>query len=221
MLRKFAALSLALAAGILVACGGGRGLGPNAGMGGATSFALPPLQNDISIDATLPKHSFGENLPTSLGTIWMKGAKVGGFTQTQYSQTLAFPPGTKITIHNLSKTDAHTVNVIKALYARNARVKFPSNPTLSMTPHGGHNLQVGFASGPIQPGHTFTVVLVKEGTYMIGCAFHYKSNGMRDILVVKAGAKPGPQATPPPSGGSPSPQPSSTRGGGGGWDPTP
>jgi len=215
MLRKFAALSLALAAGVLVACGGGRSLGPTAGMSGGMTYALPPISNDIAIDATLPKHAFGENLPSSLGRIRTKSnTLIGGFTQSHWSQTLAFPPGTKITIHNLSKTDAHTFNVIKQIYKPNA--KFPKNPTMSMNARGGNRLEIGYASGPIKPGHSVTVVLAKAGIYMIGCAIHYASDGMRDILVVKPGAKPGPQATPP--SGTPSPSPTNT-GGGGGWSP--
>jgi plastocyanin len=215
MLRKFAALSLALAASALAACGG-HGLGSNAGMGGDTSYALPPI-GDLAIDARLPKHSFGENLPSALGTIKMKnwGAVVGGFTQMKWSQTLAFPPGTKITIHNMSKTDAHTFNVIKPIFG--THVRFPSSPTLSVTPSGGNKVQVGYASGTINPGKSVTVVLGKAGTYLIGCAFHYKSNGMRDILVIKAGAKPGPQATPPAGGGGGGSTPPP---GSGGWDPT-
>jgi len=215
MLRKFAALSLALAAGILVACGG-HNVGP-AGMGGV-SYALPPM-GDLSIDATVPKHSFGEELPQYLGTMHIKsGSKIGGFTQTHWSQTLAFPPGTRITIHNLSKTDTHAFNVIKQVYTTS--VKFPKNPNLSTVARGGNKLEIGYASGPIKPGGSVTVVLAKAGTYLVGCAFHYASNGMRDILVVKPGAKPGPQATPPSGGGgNPSPSPTNSGGGGGGWNP--
>jgi plastocyanin len=218
MLRKYAALSLALAAGILAACGGGHGLSPNAGMGGGTSYVLPPI-GDLAIDATLPKHAIGETLPTTLGKIKMKrmdNAVVGGFTQSHYSQTLAFPPGTKITIHNVSKTDEHTFNVIKEIVGN--RVHFPNNPTLQVTAQGGNRVEAGFASGPIKPGHSISVVLAKAGTYLVGCAFHYKSNGMRDILVVKAGAKPGPQATPPSNGGGGGPTPTPP-GSGGGWNP--
>jgi plastocyanin len=213
MLRKFAALSLALAAGILVACGG-RTVGP-AGMGGGTSFALPPVDG-LAIDATLPKHAIGEDLPSKLGTIEDRSGVIGGFTQTRWSQQLAFPPGTKITIHNLSKSTEHTFNVVKEIFKPTSH--FPSNPSLSLTASGGNKLEVGYASGPIKPGGKVTVVLAKAGVYMVGCAFHY-SIGMRDILVVKAGAKPGPQATPPSGGGgNPSPSPTSS-GGGGGWSP--
>jgi plastocyanin len=212
MFRKIAALSLALAAGILVACGGGHGLSPNAGTGG-TSFALPPM-GDLAIDANLPKHTIGENLPSTLGTIKIRSGAVGGFTQTHWSQMLAFPPGTKITIHNLSKNTVHTFDVVKEIFK--PTVRFPKNPALSEAKRGGDKLLVGYASGPINPGHSVTVVLAKEGVYMVGCFFHY-SIGMRDVIVVKKGAKPGPQATPPGGGGNPGPSPTSS-GGGGGWD---
>lgn len=213
MLRKIAALSLALTAGILVACGG-HNMGP-AGMSGGTSYALPPIENDLAIDATLPKHAVGENLPADLGTIRDKSGMVGGFTQTHWSQQLAFPPGTKITIHNLSKSTEHTFNVVREIFKTTSH--FPSNPSLSTTASGGNKLEVGYASGPIKPGGKVTVMLAKAGVYMVGCAFHYKSNGMRDILVVKAGAKPGPQATAPGGGGGgPTPTPTPP-GGGGGW----
>jgi plastocyanin len=212
MFRKIAALSLALAAGILVACGGGHGVGP--GTGGGMPMALPPLGNDLSIDATLPKHAIGENLPTSLGTIKIKSGMVGGFTQTHWSQMLAFPPGTKITIHNLSKNTAHTFDVVKEIFKPS--VRFPKNPTLSEAKRGGDKLLVGYASGPIEPGHSVTIMLSKEGVYMVGCFFHY-SIGMRDIIVVKKGAKPGPQATPPNKGGGGGPTPTPPPGGG--WDP--
>lgn len=215
MLRKFVALSLAVTAGILVACGGGHGAGPSS-MGGGMPMALPPLGNDLSIDATLPKHTIGENLPSTLGTIKIRSGMVGGFTQTHWSQMLAFPPGTKITIHNLSKNTAHTFDVVKEIFR--PTVRFPKNPTLSEAKRGGDKLLVGYASGPIKPGHSVTVVLAKEGVYMVGCFFHY-SIGMRDVIVVKKGAKPGPQATPPGGGGNPGPSPTSSGGGGGGWSP--
>ena len=208
MFNKFALLALAAVAGILAACGG-RGSVPNAGMGG--SYVLPAV-DDLAISATLPKHAIGEDLPSVLGTMKSQrfgGTAIGGFTQTQWSQTLAFPPGTRITIHNLSKSNTpHTFNVL--MVATGKVVHFPQNPQLLTTASGGHKLEVGYRSGVINAGKSVTVTLAKAGTYLIGCAFHYASDGMRDVIVVKAGAKPGPEATPPSSGGG--------HHGGGGWE---
>lgn len=198
--------AIIIAAGaLLAACG--QIASPLSPAGQSRTMALPPIDGELAITATLPKHTIGEELPSAgLGTVhsaqWK--AMVGGFTQSTYSQVLAFPPGTKITIRNLSSDTPHTFNVVAVVAG--ARAKFPKNPTLSFKATGG-KLQKGYASGIIKPGHSVTVVLVK-GIYLIGCAFHY-SVGMRDVLVVKSGAKPGPVASPVPTP-TPTPTPAST-----------
>ncbi|MGA8534872.1 MAG: hypothetical protein WB615_12260 [Candidatus Tumulicola sp.] len=208
MLKKHLAFSLIVAGAILVACtghaGGGNVVPPNG------SVALPPM-GDLAMTATLPKDTVGEELPSAgLGTFnspfWK--ATIGGFTQTQYSQTLGFPTGTKITLRNLSKTTPHTLNVLEDI--KGPPAKFPGNPTLKTTPAGQGILQVGFRSGILQPGKSVTITLSKAGTYLIGCAFHYHE-GMRDVFVVAKNAKPGQQATPPSHATStPSSDPSPT-----------
>jgi plastocyanin len=215
MFRKPITFSVVGVAALLAAAcsshaGGGGGLMPST----STSMALPAIDNDLSVTATQPKH-IDEELPSEgLGSIMSikYNAVVGGFTQMKFSQVLGFAPGTKITIHNLSKTTAHTLNVVKVITGPPA--KFPKNPVLSTTAHGKGILGAGFASGVIEPGKSVTVTLSKPGTYLIGCAFHY-SLGMRDVLVVSKIAKPGAQATPDPKKTtSPTPTPP---GSGGGW----
>jgi plastocyanin len=194
MFRKIAALSTAIAACALAACAGGMGHGSgNAGALPMTvhSFAL---DRDMVADAVLPKNTVGEELPVEgVGTKKDKPwGMVGGFTQTQYAQVLAFPPGTKLKIRNLSKTTQHTFNVVAVVTKPPA--KFPKSQP-SLNPSGGTVLQKGFASGAIDPGKSITLTLSKPGTYLIECAFHY-GEGMQDVIVVKKGAKPGPQGTP-------------------------
>jgi plastocyanin len=217
MKKEFTAASLALLAGTLAACGGSQSTGvvPNG------PIALPPIESDVSVAALLPARSIGEELPSAgLGTIHLLTWKaiVGGFTQTTRSQTLAFPPGTKITIRNLSKTVTHTFDVVRSVDGPPA--DFPRSPKLSVAAHGNGTLQDGYASGPIAPGKAVTVTLAKAGTYLIGCAFHY-AEGMRDVIVVSRTAKPGVQATPiPVTAPSPSSMPTSSPPGGGGWNST-
>jgi plastocyanin len=214
MFRKFAALSTAVAACALAACGGG-GMGHGTSNPGALPMTVSSFQigDDLIADVKLPKDTIGEELPTEgVGTqknvTW---GMIGGFTQMTYAQVLAFPPGTQITVHNLSKTTEHTFNVVGK--TTKAPARFPAKQP-SFTPSGGKTLVVGFASGPIKPGKSITVMLAKSGTYLIECAFHYKE-GMRDVLVVEKTAKPGPQVTPIPKHTSnPTPTPG---GGGSGW----
>ncbi|HEY1977668.1 MAG TPA: hypothetical protein VGG89_14035 [Candidatus Baltobacteraceae bacterium] len=168
------------------------------------------MSDDLSLTATLPRNSVGEELPAEgVGTSDHKPwGMVGGFTQTRRAQTLAFPPGTVITIHNLSKTDEHTFDFVKAVGGPPAH--FPANINLSVSARGNGVFGPGYASGPIKPGGSVRVKLSKAGTYLVGCAFHY-AEGMQDVIVIKDGAKPGPTPSPAPSSQPTSAPP------GGGW----
>jgi plastocyanin len=195
MAIKLLAVALAIVGITLVACGG-RGGGSSVMPNGVSTYALPGFGSDVVMTAALPKRTIGEELSDEgLGSIhsnkWQ--AELSGFTQDARSQSLAFPPGTKITIRNLSKSITHTLNVVKEIDGPPA--KFPKNPNLSKSAKGHGKLEAGYASGNIKPGKSVTVTLVKPGTYLIGCAYYYHE-GMHDVLVVKRGALPGPQATP-------------------------
>lgn len=189
-----------VAALMLAACGA-----QNTAAGNGT-YTLPGMP-DIALRATLPdgtqwkppagSGSISEELPgEGLGTIddtyW--GATLGGFTQMKYSQALGFPPKTKITLTNISSSISHTLNVVAKI--KGPPAKFPQSPKLTTEPAGNGKLKTGYASGVISPGKSVTLTLAKAGIYLIGCAFHY-GEGMRDVLVVKAKATPGPEATPP------------------------
>ena len=187
MKRQLSALLLAGIAA-LTACGGGGygggGTTPPAG-GGGGGGTPPPGVGAQTIGMAIPTSAIG-SVNTHFGI-------VGGYTQKTYSQTLAFPPGTTITLKNLGLT-AHTLNVL-------SMSAFPANPTLDATASGSNSLAAGFRSGAIAPGGTMQITLSTPGTYFIGCAFHYLTDNMRDVLMVSSSATPGPQATPQPSGG--------------------
>jgi plastocyanin len=207
MLRQSIAVGLAVGALAVSACGGHAPSGNVIPMGG-NAVMLPSFDKDLVVFAKVPKDTIGEELPSEgLGSIkspkW--NANLGGFTQQSRSQKLAFPPGTKITIRNLSKNITHTLDVVKEISGPPAH--FPKNPNLSIKAKGHGKLEAGYASGPIEPGKSVTVTLVKKGTYLIGCAFHY-GLGMHDVITVAKHALPGQQATPLPST-RPSPTPTS------------
>jgi plastocyanin len=215
MFRKLAALSTALAACALAACGGG-GMG-HAGNPGALPMTVHSFQvgDDMVADVNLPKNTVGEELPgEGVGTVKDKAwGMVGGFTQMTHAQVLAFPPGTKITIRNLSKTTQHTFDVVAK--TSHGPAKFPSKGP-SINAQGGKTLAVGYASGPINPGKFVTLTLSKPGTYLIECAFHY-GEGMQDVLIVEANAKPGPQGTPMPKATATASSMPTSSPPGGGW----
>ncbi len=195
--RRFVGMAAAaLIAASLAACGGGGGSGSgftpggsNAG-GGSGGATPPPGVGAMTIGFALPDGAIGVVNDPHFG-------KIGGYTQSVYSQSLAFPPGTVVTLKNLSSGTPHTLNVLST-------TGFPVNPTLSTSPAGNGVLGVGYQSGAVAPGSTVSVKLSNPGTYYIGCAFHYPdTNSMRDVLQVSSSATPGPQATPAPgnSGG--------------------
>jgi plastocyanin len=190
-MQRFGTLTALAAVCALAACGGGGGTGSATAPAQDGNMLSMPLGQDMVIDAKLPKNTIGEELPSEgVGTekdpLW---GTVGGYTQTTKAQVLAFPPGTKITIRNLSKSLPHTLDVV--MKAGKPPAKFPTNPSLPIMAQGGGVLAVGYASGTIEPGKSVTVTLSKKGTYLIGCAFHY-SEGMQDVIEVNAKATPGP-----------------------------
>jgi plastocyanin len=186
--QRFGTLMALATVCALAACGGGN---TSMGSQNATGMAIPG-EPDLRMTVTLPKKTIGEELPSEgVGTENdPKWGTVGGYTQTTKAQVLAFKPGTKITIKNLSGSIPHTLNVV--MKVKKAPAKFPPNPSLSTQPAGNGMLDVGYASGVIAPGKSITVTLSKAGIYLIGCAFHY-SEGMQDVIEVKAKATPGPQ----------------------------
>jgi cytochrome oxidase Cu insertion factor (SCO1/SenC/PrrC family) len=170
----------------VAACTNGGGLS-TPGTGGGGGGSPSPLPS-AAIGVGIPTGKIGvENDP-----VW---GTVSGYTQNQTSQVLAFAPGAKITIQNLSSTTPHTLNVIGQ--TKGPPPEWPKNPSLSFSPSGGA-LGTGYASGTLNPGASVTVTLSNPGIYLIGCAFHYIEFNMRDVIQVVAGATPGPTASPGP-----------------------
>jgi protein SCO1 len=182
-------LFLGMLSAAVAACTNGGGLGSvGGGVGGGGSPSPLP---SAAIGVAIPSGKIGvENDPA-----W---GSVGGYTQQKTSQVLAFAPGAKITIENLSSTTPHTLNVIAK--TNGPPPNWPTNPRLTFSPRGNGILGSGYASGSLNPGTSVTVTLSKPGIYLIGCAYHYLSNSMRDVIEVVAGATPGPTASPGPGG---------------------
>jgi cytochrome oxidase Cu insertion factor (SCO1/SenC/PrrC family) len=180
------AVVVAVAACAVAACTNGGGLGGMMNGGGGGGGSPSPLPS-AAIGVGIPTGKIGvENDP-----VW---GTVSGYTQNQTSQVLAFAPGAKITIQNLSSTTPHTLNVIGEV--KGPPAKWPKNPSLSFYPSGDGVLGTNYASGTLNPGASVTVTLSNPGIYLIGCAFHYIEFAMRDVIQVVASATPGPTASP-------------------------
>lgn len=181
-------LTSAALAAVLVACGG---------YGGGTKYTPPGSAPAPGAPAPVGTMSIGFAMPSGLiGTVSTPFGSIGGYTQSTYSQIIAFPPGTTVTLKNLSSGTQHTLNVL-------SMNSFPANPTLDTSASGGTTLSSSYRSGVINGGGTASLTLSNPGTYFIGCAFHYMTSpSMRGIIEVSSSASPGPQATAPPGTGS-------------------
>jgi hypothetical protein len=178
---------------LLSACGGGGGTATPVAVtttAPATTPTTTPTAAPQVITMALPGGSaIGTETDPTYGLI-------GGYTQSLYSQVLAFVPNAQVMILNgqpSSNATPHTLNVL-------SQTSFPASPTLTTTASGGTTLAAGFQSGAINAGApAIGPITLTAGTYYIGCGFHYLSNTMRTVLVVAAAASPGTQATPVPS----------------------
>lgn len=186
----------AIVAAALAACGGGGSSSPATPVVVAPA-TTPPVATQTTqqiVQMALPTTAIGVETDPTFGT-------VAGYSQQTYSQVLGFAPGTQIMIRNGETATPHTFSVI-------GTSGFTTNPALSTSAAGGSTVGTGFSSGTVTPGALAGPFTLASGTYYIGCAYHYASNGMRTVLVVAANAAPGPQATAAPSaGGTPTPTP--------------
>jgi hypothetical protein len=149
----------------------------------ATATATTTSQQVVSV--ALPSGTMGSQTDPTFGVI-------GGYTASTSSQILGFVPGQQIMIKNVGTTLQHTLNVLSTS-------SFPAVGTsISTSSSGGSTLASGYATGTLNPGQLVGPITLQAGTYYIGCAFHYSSNTMRDVIVVSASATPGPQATAQP-----------------------
>lgn len=193
------AVALVLAATLAACGGGGGGTGGGTNGGGVVTPPQGPTQTPVStqqvVTMALPTTAMGVEQDPTYGTI-------GGYTQSLYSQTLAFAPGSQIMISNGQVGTPHTFGV-------DSTTGFDgTGAALNISPTGGSTIQAGFNTGAVNGGASAGPFTLAAGVYYVGCAFHYASNQMRTVLNVAANATPGPQATaapglatPPPTGG--------------------
>jgi hypothetical protein len=194
-------LGVLLVGASLAACGGGGG-GSTGGGGGVVNPPVvtpvptaTPVSTQQVVTMALPSTAMGAVNDPTFGP-------VGGYTQALYSQTIAFAPASQIMVRNgQASAVPHTLGVVST----SASSGFTANPPLSLSASGGSTIGAGFNTGTINPGALAGPFTLATGTYWLGCAYHYSSDTMRTVLVVAAGATPGPQATPSPTKTAPPP----------------
>src|SRR5947209_13289228 len=137
-----------LVAASLAACGGGGG-GSTGGGGGVVNPPIvtpvptaTPVSTQQIVTMALPSSAMGALVDPTFGA-------VGGYTQSLYSQTLAFAPGSQIMVRNgQASAVPHTLGVVST----SASSGFSASPPLSLTASGGSTIGAGFNTGTIAPG---------------------------------------------------------------------
>ena len=138
------------------------------------------LLDGVALETGQAERSFAQFLNTA------------GLASIQFSNQVTLDDFAKL-IRAFAVGGSKAQDVVKEI--KGPPAEFP-NVKLSVAAKGGDKFQVGYASGPIKPGKSVTITLVKGGLYLIGCAFHYHQ-GMHDVISIGKEARPGPQATPP------------------------
>ena len=111
-----------------------------------------------------------------------------GLTSTT-SQIISASPGVQIMFKNVDPLFVkvpHTVSFLGKATATHAPWPSLFNGSGTRSPAGTVISTVGFSTGPIHPGHVSLIYNTgPPGFYMVGCFFHYNSNHMRTIIIVK------------------------------------
>lgn len=184
--------SLLAAAGLLAmaGCGGTAALPHSNMMSGGHSgqsaavvgFADDAFQPDsaqvVGVRLTGESSFHSNNYGTVLG--YFRG------TKSLTSQVVSLTAATTVVFHNVDSSRPHTASFLgnatknvahfPALF-NGGSVKSPAGSTLNSTK---------FSTGPLNPGSVSAKYNSgSPGFYMFGCAFHYDSNGMRTVIIVK------------------------------------
>lgn len=197
MIKTIVYAGFVAGAAALAGCSGGSGarsVVPPPNVAPAPNVAPPPITPSTQqvVSVAIPTSAIGRENDPVFGL-------VGGFTQTTFSQVLGFAPGMQIMIRNAESSRPHTLGDLGA-------ASFPATgAALSLSPTNSATFASGWQSGTLNPGQIVGPITLSTGTYYIGCAYHYLSDTMRDVLVVASGAVPGPQATQQPGGATPTP----------------
>jgi plastocyanin len=111
---------------------------------------------------------------------YFKGVK------THQSHVVFLPMGSNVKFSNVEDNDVHTASFLGKATAHSAPWPSSFNGSATKSPAGTAIGTATFSTGPLNPGKTSAVYNTGlPGFYMIGCAFHYDSNMMRTVIVVR------------------------------------
>lgn len=102
------------------------------------------------------------------------------------SEVISLPAATSVHFFNLDTVRPHTMSFLGD--ATRSMAPWPQlfNGSSTKSPAGTAIGTANFSTGPLNPGTKSVLYNTgMPGFYMVGCAFHYNSNGMRTVIIVK------------------------------------
>ena len=185
---KSALIPLAVSALLIAGCGSHAST-PMSAMpvhqpGGAM---VVPVQDD-SPDTLTTAH-VGVRLTGETGiTDSRYGFVIGYFkgkTSTT-SQIVSLPAATPVKFFNVDTVRPHTVSFLGNATKTMAPWPATFNGSSTKSPAGTNIGTASFSTGPLNPGTKSALYNTgAPGFYMVGCFFHYNSNSMRTVIIVK------------------------------------
>jgi plastocyanin len=169
---------------------------------GAHSMATPPATPEMA-PVQVPfagDDAVGDVSPDLTATIGVRLTGENPFQSTHYgrvigyfkgrtnrnSQVVMVSPNINISFVNVDSSLPHTASFLGKATQTHAPWPATFNGSSTASKAGTAIGTSRFSTGTINPGgHSLLYKSGVPGFYMIGCAFHYDSNGMRTVIIVK------------------------------------
>jgi plastocyanin len=179
-------LAGSLAAAFIAGCGGSAGPPPMPTSNGPHTTPMSVTNDVATIDFTA---AVGVRLTGEQPFQTIHYGKVLGYFKgltSTTSQVVVLFANQNVAFHNVDQFAAHTASFLGDATKTHAPWPSSFNGSQTKSPAGTMIGTAKFSTGPLSTGQTSLVYNTgAPGFYMIGCAFHYNSFGMRTVIVVK------------------------------------
>jgi plastocyanin len=179
-------LSAMALATLLAGCGGSQQAAGTSPGGGSLPMAIAFDDDHVQSagDFTVGVRLTNEKSSTSK----KYGAVLGYFKSTKSltSEVVTIPAGSSVVFTNVDSSLPHTGSLLGDATKKSAPWPSTFTGSSNASKAGTDISTTDFSTGTIDPGGSSAVYTASvPGFYMFGCAFHYISHGMRDIIIVK------------------------------------
>lgn len=183
-MRVLALSTVALAATMLAGCGGSMQSAGNASAGGTLPQTIGFSEKGEASTFTVGVRLTNENPFVSKPYGQVLGYFKG--TASKTSKVVTIPLGSSVVFSNVDSQLPHTASLLGDATKKSAPWPSSFTGSSSQSPAGTDISTASFSTGTMSAGKSsLTYTASVPGFYMFGCAFHYVSHEMRDVIIVK------------------------------------